>query len=128
VINQPPQFERAVFLADSKDTTLFVSGTASIIGQDTIGIDDVEKQTIVTLENINKLTDARRIGHLVGNSDASAGNLILLRVYIKKQDDFAKVVAICHERFPGVPTIYIEADICRDNLLVEIEAEYSKTD
>ena len=127
-INQPPQFERAVFIADSHGTTLFVSGTASIIGQDTIGIDDVERQTIVTADNISKLTDATRIGHLTGNADDYAGNLILLRVYIKKQDDFKKVKAICKELFPGVPDIYIEADICRDNLLVEIEAEYSKTD
>jgi len=125
-INQPPQFERAVFLTDSKDSTLFVSGTASIIGQDTIGIEDVERQTIVTAENISKLTDAKRIGHLTGNADEYAGNPILLRVYIKKQDDFKKVEAICKELFPGVPAIYIEADICRDNLLVEIEAEYSK--
>lgn len=127
-INQPPQFERAVFLVDSHCSTLFVSGTASIIGQDTIGIDDVERQTIVTADNISKLTDATRIGHLTGNADDYAGNLILLRVYIKKQVDFKKVEAICKELFPGVPAIYIEADICRDNLLVEIEAEYSKTD
>jgi enamine deaminase RidA (YjgF/YER057c/UK114 family) len=126
-INQPPQFERAVFLADGPNSTLFVSGTASIIGQDTIGIDDVEKQTIVTLENISKLTDATRIAHLTGTSDFLTGSLILLRVYIKKQEDFAKVKAICYKRFPNIPAIYIEADICRDNLLVEIEAEFSNS-
>jgi enamine deaminase RidA (YjgF/YER057c/UK114 family) len=127
-INQPPQFERAVFIAENYGSTLFVSGTASIIGQDTIGIDNVEKQTIVTLENINKLADARRIEHLTGNTDTHAVTPILLRVYIKKQSDFAKVKAICSEQYPAVPSIYIEADICRDNLLVEIEAEFSKTD
>jgi hypothetical protein len=127
-INQPPQFERAVFLADSQGSTLFVSGTASIIGQDTIGIDDVERQTIVTAENISRLTDAKRIGHLTGNADDSPGNPILLRVYIKRQEDFKKVKGICEDLFPGVQAVYIEADICRDNLLVEIEAEYSQTD
>jgi enamine deaminase RidA (YjgF/YER057c/UK114 family) len=125
-MKQPPQFERAVFLADRQSYTLFVSGTASIIGQATIGIDDVEKQTEVTLENIKKLTDASRIQHLTGNSQADAGKLILLRAYIKYQDDFSKVEAICNERFPGVPVVYCEADVCRDNLLVEIEAEYSR--
>jgi hypothetical protein len=124
-IKHPPQFERAVFLTDRQNLTLFVSGTASIIGQDTIGIDDVEKQTIVTIENIGKLTDATRIGHLTGNSDQGGLHLILLRVYIRKQDDFAKVKAICNEYFPGVTAIFTEADICRDDLLVEIEAEYS---
>jgi enamine deaminase RidA (YjgF/YER057c/UK114 family) len=123
---QPPQFERAVFVADRDSYTLFVSGTASIIGQATIGIDDVEKQTEVTLENIKKLTDASRIQHLTGNSQADAGKLILLRAYIKYQEDFPKVESICNERFPGVPIIYCEADVCRDNLMVEIEAEFSR--
>lgn len=124
-INQPPQFERAVFLADSHGTTLFVSGTASIIGQDTIGIEDVGRQAIVTIENIDKLADPKRIAHLSGKTGSVAGNLILLRVYIKQQVDFAKVKAICDEFHAGVPSVFIEADICRDNLLVEIEAEFS---
>jgi len=122
--NQPPQFERAVYLVNNKTSTLFVSGTASIIGQQTIGIDDVEKQTVITLENISKLTNAERIGHLAGDSGACAGSPILLRVYIKNQDDFRRVRQICQHHFPGVPAIYVEADICRDNLLVEIEAEF----
>jgi len=122
---QPPQFERAVLLTNNLCSTLFVSGTASIIGQDIIGIGDVDKQTVVTIENINKLTDAKRIEQTAGFPQIDQGRLILLRVYIKNQDDFAKVKSICHERFQGVPTLYIEADICRDNLLLEIEAEYS---
>ena len=54
---QPPQFERAVLKTVNGNSTLFISGTASIIGQDTIGIDDVEKQTLVTIENISRLTN-----------------------------------------------------------------------
>jgi enamine deaminase RidA (YjgF/YER057c/UK114 family) len=123
-INQPPQFERALFLTENMGSTLFVSGTASIIGQDTIGINDIEKQTIVTLDNISKLTDSERISHLSGEAGSDAGNPILLRVYIKNQEDFTKVKAICDQRYPRVPSIFIEADICRDNLLIEIEAEF----
>jgi enamine deaminase RidA (YjgF/YER057c/UK114 family) len=123
-INQPPQFERALFLTENMGSTLFVSGTASIIGQDTIGIDNVEEQTIVTLDNINKLTDSARISHLSGKPGSYAGSPILLRVYIKNQYDIPKVKAICDQRYPGVCSVFIEADICRDNLLVEIEAEF----
>jgi hypothetical protein len=123
-INQPPQFERALFLTENMGSTLFVSGTASIIGQDTIGIDNVEEQTIVTLDNINKLTDSGRISHLSGKPGSYAGSPILLRVYVKNQYDIPKVKAICDQRYPGVCSVFIEADICRDNLLVEIEAEF----
>jgi len=124
-INQPPQFERAVYLVNNTGSALYVSGTASIIGQDTIGIGDIVRQTEITIENIGKLSDSERIGHLTGNKDFSSANLILLRVYIKNQSDFAKVKSICFEHFPDTPIVFIEADICRDNLLVEIEAEYS---
>jgi enamine deaminase RidA (YjgF/YER057c/UK114 family) len=118
----PPQFERALLL----DNNLFISGTASIRGQDTIGIGDVEKQTVVTIENINKLYHSKKIPHDEKNSSEQRMEMIILRVYVKNQGDFVKVKAICSRYFPGVPAIYIEADICRDDLLVEIEAEYFK--
>ena len=127
-IKQPPQFERAMLLTGSLDSTILVSGTASIVGQNTIGTDDVNKQTIVTIENINKLADSRRIKKLTHYINNATWKSILLRVYIKYQKDFASVKAICQMQFPGVPAVYIEADICRDDLLVEIEAEFSIND
>jgi enamine deaminase RidA (YjgF/YER057c/UK114 family) len=123
-VKHPPQFERALLMTGKKRSTLFISGTASIIGQDVIGIDDIEKQTVVTIDNINKLTDRKRIGQLIPANDKEWGKFILLRVYVKDQIDFGKVKVICKERFPDVPSIFIESDICRDNLLVEIEAEF----
>lgn len=122
---QPPQFERAVLLVDNLIATLYVSGTASIIGQDTIGIDNINNQTSVTIENVGKLYDLNRINRLIGKSETSTGKLSLLRVYIKDQDYFVKVKQICEGFFPGVPVSYIETDLCRDNLLVEMEAEFS---
>jgi enamine deaminase RidA (YjgF/YER057c/UK114 family) len=116
----PPQFERAVLTGNN----LFISGTASIIGQDTIGKGDIEKQTVVTIENILKLYRSNKIPHENDKSSELDMELIILRVYIKSQKDFDIVKSICNSYFPGVPAIYIEADICRDDLLVEIEAEY----
>jgi enamine deaminase RidA (YjgF/YER057c/UK114 family) len=123
-VKHPPQFERALLMTGKIRSTLFISGTASIIGQDTMGIEDVEKQTIVTIDNINKLTDQKWIGQMVINSDIEWGKFILLRVYVKDQNNFVKVKTICNEYFPDVPAIFIESDICRDDLLVEIEAEF----
>jgi enamine deaminase RidA (YjgF/YER057c/UK114 family) len=123
-VKHPPKFERALFLKENFKSTLLISGTASIIGQDTIGIDDIEKQTRITIENINKLTEQRRNGQNIVNTDTEWGKYILLRVYIKNQSDFSKVKMICAEQFPFVPAIFIESDICRDNLLVEIETEF----
>ncbi len=121
---QPPQFERAVLSGNN----LFISGTASIIGQDTIGIGDVEKQTAVTLENIMKLYNSNKIPGKEGDMIKNAMELIILRVYVRYQDDFRKVKSVCEKYFPGATAVFIEADICRDDLLVEIEAEYFKSE
>jgi len=124
-LKHPPQFERGLLLANRTSNTLFVSGTASIIGQETIGKGDVEEQALVTIENIRNVADLKRIRHLTGKDDIGPGKFSLLRVYIKKQEDFKTVKNICSDHFPGSPVIFIEADICRDDLLTEIEAEVS---
>ena len=53
------------------------------------------------------------------------GKCTLIRAYVKRQEYFSAVKDICREQFPGAPAIYTEADVCRDDLLVEIEAEYA---
>lgn len=122
-VKHPPQFERALLMMNKSSNTLFVSGTASIIGQETIGRGDVGEQTIVTIENIMKLADSGRINKITGVSSSVPGKFSLLRVYVKKQEDFSLVKSICREHFPECPALFIEADICRDDLLTEIEAE-----
>lgn len=122
-IKHPPQFERGLLLVNKSVSTLFVSGTASIIGQDTIGRGDVAEQTVVTIENIRKVADMQQISTLTCKS--GPGRYSLLRVYIKRQEDFSLVREICNEQFKGSPMVFIEADICRDDLLTEIEAELS---
>jgi enamine deaminase RidA (YjgF/YER057c/UK114 family) len=123
-IKHPPQFERALLISGPQKPLLFISGTASIIGQETIGRSDVAEQTVVTIENIFKLKDNNRLNQLLGTSYPDVGRFAILRVYIKQQEDFRIVKLICEETFPGVPKTFIEADICRDDLLTEIEAEY----
>ncbi len=122
-IKNPPQFERALIVENNFCSTLFVSGTASIIGQDTAGVGDVEKQATVTIENIKRLTDPERISQITGKSGNFSGKFLLLRVYIKNQDYFSIVKVMTEKNFPGVPAVYIEADICRDDLLTETEGE-----
>lgn len=125
--NQAPQFERAMLLANNELSTIYVSGAASIIGQDTIGKDDVIQQTIVTMDNITKLTDKENISRFFDGSDNFPSKYSLLRVYIKRQKDFEVVKSVCNNYYSNVPISYIEADICREELLVEIEAENSST-
>ena len=52
---------------------------------------------------------------------ASLAGLGLARVYVKRPEDFPAVRAVCRRRLGTVPTTYVIADICRKELLVEIE-------
>jgi len=121
--NQPPQFERARFLTDGKSSRLFVSGTASIVGQETVGLDDVEKQTRVTIDNIELLTSAVNLKEHCPELDTFPDKYAYVRVYVKRSEDIPSVRSICREHFGQVPMTFVQADICRADLLVEIEAE-----
>jgi len=52
---------------------------------------------------------------------ATLDQLASVRVYVKRQKDYGKVRAVCERRLGELPTIYAVADVCRPNLLVEIE-------
>lgn len=122
-VKQPPQFERAILLNSKKFSRLIISGTASIVGQQTIGIGSVELQTKATIENIRALTSEANLMEYCPALAQYPDKYSYLRVYVKNRTDIAAVKEICTGYFGGIPVTYVQADICRDNLLVEIEGE-----
>jgi hypothetical protein len=50
------------------------------------------------------------------------GDLALARVYLKRPEDYALVREICEKRLETTPILYLVGDVCRPELLVEIEA------
>ena len=48
-------------------------------------------------------------------------DLALVRVYIKNQEDYSQTRAVCEQRLGELPVVYAVADVCRPELLVEIE-------
>jgi enamine deaminase RidA (YjgF/YER057c/UK114 family) len=118
-----PKFARALAVAAGDSGTIFVSGTASITDAESRFVGDVEGQTGLTLDNIEALIshdNLKRQG-LPGHG-ATLQDLGIVRVYIKRKEDYQKVRAVCEARFGERPTIYAVADVCRPELLVEIEA------
>jgi len=119
---QSPKFSRAMALSCGDYATIFISGTASIAGCDTQHVGSVVRQTEETLDNIAALIAEENLARSglpgLGTSLASLG---LARVYIKRPEDYAAVRAVCDRRLGSAPTIYAIADVCRPELLVEIE-------
>lgn len=121
--NQPPQFERAKLMISENQSRVFVSGTASIAGQETIGLNDVEKQTRITIDHIELLTGKKNLKLHCPKLTVIPDQYAYVRVYVKNEADIPTVKTLCRNHFGEVPLSFVRADICREDLLVEIEAE-----
>jgi hypothetical protein len=122
-VKHPPEFERAKLVIMRDYIRLFISGTASIIGQETIGIGEIEKQTLCTISNIEKLSDFDHIKKTYPLLPAGSFEYSFIRVYVKEKSDLKRTKSICRQKFRDIPISYIVTDICRSGLLVEIEGE-----
>lgn len=117
-----PKFARAMALSCGNYATILISGTASITQSETCHLGDVVGQTHETLDNIAALISEENLRrHGLPGLGATLDSLGGVRVYIKRQEDYARVRAVCEARLGELPTIYAVADVCRPDLLVEIE-------
>jgi len=116
-----PTFSRAALARAGDQTILFVSGTASIIGHRSVHLDDVRAQTRETLNNIAALVDeaANKRPDLAPLSLAD----LHYRIYVRRPDDLDAIRDEIDRRIGNeTDACYVQADICRQELLVEIEA------
>jgi enamine deaminase RidA (YjgF/YER057c/UK114 family) len=117
-----PKFARAMALSCGNYATIFISGTASIVESESRHTGDVEAQTNQTLNNIEALISEHNLArHGLPGLGTNFDNLGMVRVYIKRKDDFEKVRTVCRSRLGDVPALYAVADVCRPELLVEVE-------
>lgn len=107
-----PTFARAMRLPH--DGPLAISGTAAITGHTSRHPGDVEAQLAETLANLDALLES-------GGMPGSFGPSSPLKVYVRHPEHLAQVEAILAERLPGVPHMFLEGDVCRAELLVEID-------
>ena len=115
-----PTFSRAGLVRLDGRDMLFVSGTASIVGHQTLHQGDVVAQTRESMTNIAAVVaEARR---LAPGADFDLPSLCY-KVYVRHPETFPEVRQEL-ERFVGaaVMAVYVQADVCRSDLLVEIEA------
>ena len=117
-----PKFSRAMALSCGNYATIFISGTASITDSETRHVGDVVGQTHETLTNIAALISEDNLSrHGLPGLGTTLDGLGLVRVYIKRPEDYAPTRAACEQRLGELPTIYAVGDVCRPELLVEIE-------
>lgn len=121
--SQSPSFARAAHVRSADGSgSLFVSGTASIVGHETVHPGDVARQTRTTLENIAELVSSANLRRHGIDAEVTLAELDSAKVYVKHPHDVVTVQGICSSVFgPGTHVVYTIADVCRDDLLMEIE-------
>jgi enamine deaminase RidA (YjgF/YER057c/UK114 family) len=118
---RPPCFARATRLLMPVQGAwwLLVAGTASIRGEETMYVGDIDAQTIETLDNLDALLAAAEAQRGTGHARA---RFTSLRIYIVRPGDLGLVRQRIEERYGRVADVeYAQAELCRGDLLVEIE-------
>lgn len=113
-----PTFSRAS-VVNMGDASLFLlSGTASIVGHASVHQDDVVAQTREIIANIRAVLNEsnRRL-----DKSGFSLNDLEYKVYVRHPEHVSQIDAELRKLI-SAPIFYLQADICRSELLLEIEA------
>jgi chorismate lyase/3-hydroxybenzoate synthase len=107
-----PGFARGM-LMPARDA-LAISGTAAVVGHTSTHEGNLDAQVDETLLNLEAL---------LSTADMPAGfdTHSPLKGYVRRTTDAARVREIMQHRLPGVPVLLMHGDVCRRELLVEID-------
>jgi chorismate lyase/3-hydroxybenzoate synthase len=115
-----PVFSRASVLRQSDSLMLFISGTASIVGHRSLHVGDTAAQTRETLNNIEALL--KEANRLAPEGRFSLRSLAC-KVYVRRPEELPIIRAeLVRAIGDDSHIVYLQADICRQDLMVEIEA------
>ena len=105
-----PSFSRATVFGD----VVFVSGTASVVGHETVHAGDVDAQLAETLRNLE--TIMTRAGA------RGLADLVAVKTYVRNPADYDRIAAGLDAALPSsCSRLFLQSDICRADLLLEIE-------
>jgi chorismate lyase/3-hydroxybenzoate synthase len=119
-----PSFSRAMVKDWGTGKHLYISGTASIIGHESRHGDSLLPQLTESLRNMSTLVKSAETEH--GVTIHTLSELSQVKVYVRDGQDHAAIRSHIDEQLgKEVPVIYLGGDLCRKNLLVEVEGLYA---
>lgn len=110
-----PTFSRALLAGPPGDARLFLSGTASIVGHESVHLGDPAGQVSEAFENLEALQS-------VAKTYGFESSKRFLKAYVRDPATLPEIA----ERLtgllrPGDEVLFLQGDLCRPELLVEIE-------
>lgn len=122
-VQAPPLFSRGVLKPWGERMHFYVSGTASIVGHETRHVDDVGAQLNESLNNVETLVVHANHRHRTQLN--AQDDLLCMKVYVRHRRDVPHIQRVLAARLPSTtPRILLLGEMCRTDLLVEIEALY----
>ena len=117
-----PTFSRATLVPLPNSWLLLISGTASIVGHESRHLGSVRAQTREILANLSALLSEAN-ARLPEDALGFRLSQLQYRIYVRHAGDVEKIqreLRVCLGE--GLEAQYVQADVCRQELLVEIEA------
>jgi len=113
-----PLFSRATLCQPGGKPLLFISGTASIVGHETVHAGCAREQAAETVGNVLAVIEkAQSAGLALGN-----GTGLQLKAYVRHPEHLPAIRERLTRAFgTGANIVYLQADICRRELLMEVE-------
>lgn len=114
-------FSRAMKIIEPGNTTVYLSGTASINEEGTtVFKGDTKNQIIKTMEVVEALVGEEE-------ENITIKDICTSTIFLKKAEDYKiyrEVSGQCG--LDNIPTVCIVADVCREDLLFEIDATFAR--
>jgi chorismate lyase / 3-hydroxybenzoate synthase len=122
---KPPSFARATHLTlpgAHAPCALFVSGTASIVGHETMHAGNLRLQWQTMTENVAHLIGRENLAANASTGGYTLRDLDQIKLYYRRSDDLPTVKRLAADAFhPAASVEFMKVDICRADLLVEME-------
>lgn len=110
-----PSFSRAMLVPWSDKRELLISGTASVVGHETLHVGQPMQQLEESLVNMRIVQDQAGRGWQPQSC----------RLYVRNAADAGPALARLESEFPRGRIVVLRGDICRADLSLEIEATYT---
>ena len=117
---RPPSFARATVVERHGGLDAYISGTSAIVGHETVCARQTLAQLDRTIANLSLIARACGLGESLGSGRACARHF---KVYLRHGEEMPVVAEALAARLlaPGDRVSYLRADICREELNVEVE-------
>lgn len=117
-----PSFSRAMLVPWADHSELMVSGTASVVGHETLHAGDPEKQLAESIENMKVLLQSAT--ELLALSNIKHWQTQAIKLYVREDRFAEQAMATLSQYVAQERLIVMRADICRSDLSLEFEGHF----